>query len=133
MVIALIDFAFDSVNFAFNLNTISKYGYALFAVCVGGLVWCHTRYIVRTRSGAALATALAMGVAILVLQATTFFNLRGSFASGLTMNEMRPPGWRWVEGATIDEFFANSAALEKRAEDSKPEKPEGFDYSQYGE
>jgi hypothetical protein len=42
---------------------------------------------------------------------------------------MRPPAWRLVDGSSVEEFFASSAKLEKRAEDSKPEKPEGFDLS----
>jgi hypothetical protein len=49
------------------------------------------------------------------------------------MNEMRPPAWRVVDGASIDDFFADSEALQKRAEDSKPEKPDGIDFSSYVE
>jgi hypothetical protein len=131
--IAIIDFLFDSAMFAFNWSTLAKFGYVLFAVCVGVLVLGHTRYVVRTRTGVALTTAVAFAVAMFTAQATTFFNLRGGLASSLTMTEMRPPSWRVVDGETIDEFFANSENLQKRAEDSKPEKPEGLDFGAYGE
>jgi hypothetical protein len=131
--ISAIDFLFDSATFAFNWSTVSRYAYVLFAVCLGVLVWCHTRYVVRARVGVAATTAFAIALAIFASQATTYFALRGSLASGLTMNEMRPPAWRMVQGASIDEFFAGSADLQKRAEDSKPEKPEGFDFGTYGE
>jgi hypothetical protein len=131
--ISLIDFVFDSVAYAFNLPWLSRYGYVVFALCVALLVWFHTRYIVRTRTTSSVVTAFAIGFAVFAMQATTFYNLRGNFASSLTMSEMRPPAWRMVNGSSIDRFFENSAALEKRAVDSKPEKPEGFDFSQYGE
>ncbi len=131
--ISLIDFFIDSTAYAFNLPWLSRYGYIVFALCVAGLVWCHTRYIVRTRTTSSVITAFAIGLAVFAMQATTFYNLRGNLASSLTMNEMRPPAWRMVDGSSIDRFFENGATLEKRAVDSKPEKPEGFDFSQYGE
>jgi hypothetical protein len=131
--ITVIDYAFDSAAFAFNWSTLAKYGYVLFAMCIGVLVWGHTRYIVRARAGVAMTTAVAFAVAMFTTQATTFFNLRGGLASSLTMNEMRPPAWRVVDGASIDDFFAKSEALQKRAEDSKPEKPDGIDFSSYVE
>jgi hypothetical protein len=133
VVISLIDFAFDSAIFAFGLSAIGRYGYALFALCLGALVWCHTRYVVRARAGVAATTAIAVAVAMFASQATTFFNLRGGLASSLTMSEMRPPSWRLVEGSSIETFFAGSAELQKKAEDSKLEKPEGIDFGAYGE
>jgi hypothetical protein len=133
VVIWLIDFAFDSVAYAMNWSLLHRYGYVLFAVCIALLVWCHTRYIVRTRVGSAITAAVAIGIAVFAMQATTYFSLRGNLASSLTMNEARPPGWRFANGSSLEAFLANSAALEKRAEESKAEKPEGIDYGAYGE
>jgi hypothetical protein len=131
--IGLIDFAFDSAAFAFDLSTLQRYSYVLFAICIAVLVWCHTRYIVRTRFTSALVAAFSFGLAVFAMQATSNYTLRGSLATGLTMNEMRPPAWRLSSGASIEEFLSSAAALEKQAEASKPEKPEGIDFSQYGE
>jgi hypothetical protein len=131
--ISAIDFLLDSFAYGLNLPWLSRYGYIVFAVCIAALVWFHTRYIVRTRTSSAAVTAFAIGLAVFAMQATTFYNLRGNLASTLTMNEMRPPAWRWVDGSSVEAFFVNSAKLEKLAEDSKPEKPEGFDFSQYGD
>jgi hypothetical protein len=131
--ISTVDFLFDSLAYGLNLPWFSRYGYVVFALCIAILVWCHTRYVVRTRTSSAVVTAFAIGLAVLAMQATTFYNLRGNLASSLTMNEMRPPAWRLANGSGVEEFFTNSAKLEKLAEDSKPEKPEGFDFSQYGE
>jgi hypothetical protein len=128
-----VDFAFDSAAYSLNLSLLYRYGYVLFAVCIGVLVWCHTRYIVRTRVGSAITTAIAFGIAVFAMQATSYYTQRGGLAAGLTMNEIRPPGWRIANGSSIEEFFANSASLEKRAEESKAEKPEGIDYGAYGE
>jgi hypothetical protein len=131
--ISTVDFLFDSLAYGLNLPWFSRYGYVVFALCIAILVWCHTRYVVRTRTSSAVVTAFAIGLAVFAMQATTFYNLRGNLASSLTMNEMRPPAWRLANGSGVEEFFTNSAKLEKLAEDSKPEKPEGFDFSQYGE
>ncbi len=129
----LIDFVVDTVAYGFNASMLSRYSYVLFALCVAALVWCHTRYIVRTRTLSAVTTAIAFGLAAFAMQATNFYSLRGSLASSLTMTETRPPGWRFVSGSNIDQLFSEAAKLEQRAIDSKSEKPEGIDYGSYGE
>ncbi len=131
--IATIDFVFDSAAYALNFSTLYQYGYLLAAACVGVLVWCHTRYIVRTSVASAATTGFVFAIAIASMQAITYYNLRGNLEAGQTMTEMRPPSWQWVSSATLDDFFSGSAHLEKRAEESKPEKPEGFDFGSYGE
>lgn len=131
--IAAVDFVFDSAAFSLNLPWLQRYGYLLLALSLAVLVWCHTRYIVRARLGSALTAAFAVGLTVFVLQATTYYNLRGNLSSSLTMTEMRPPGWRITNGASLDAFFANGASLEKRAEDSKPEKPDGLDLGMFSD
>jgi hypothetical protein len=129
--ISAVNFSFDSAVFAFNWAAMSKYGYVVFALCIGVLVWCHTRYIVRTRLASALTAGIVFALAVFAMQATSYYNLRGNFASSLTMNDMRPPAWRIADGVSIEQFFNDAATLEKRAEDSKSEKPEGFDFGSY--
>lgn len=123
----VLDYAFDSAAFAFNLPAIQRYDYALVGVIVGGLVWCHARLVTRMQAGTALVSALAVGGALFAFQALTAYTARGNLASTHTLTELRPPLLRMASAVSTDAFFAGSESLKVKAEATRAEKPDGLD------
>ncbi len=133
VILLVLDYAFDTAAFAFNLPAIQRYDYALVGLIVGGLVWCHARLVSRLRPNAALMSALLIGGALFAFQALTAYTARGNIASTLTLTALRPPALRVATPSTVDAFFAGTESLKANAEASRPEKPDGFDFSAGGE
>lgn len=127
----VLDYAFDTAAFAFNLAIIQKYDYALVGLVVGVLVWCHAFLVVRTQARTAMVAAVLVGGALFAFQALSAYNQRGNLASTATLGVLRPPWLRVAGGHTSTEFFSDAATrdLRQRAESSRPEKPEGTDFS----
>ena len=126
--VIVLDYAFDSAAFAFNLPVIQRYDYALVGVIVGVLVWCHARLVTRLQMRTALASAVVVGGALLAFQALTAYTARGNIASTATLTELRPPALRVANAVSTEAFFAASESLKAKTEASRPEKPEGFDF-----
>ena len=124
-----LDYVFDTVAFAFNLPVIQRYDYALVGLIMGTLVWCHARLVTRLQTRTALASALAVGGALFAIQALTAYTARGNIASTATLTELRPPALRVAKAVSTEAFFAGSESLKAKTESSRPEKPEGFDFS----
>lgn len=125
--VVVLDYAFDTAAFAFNLPAIQRYDYALLGVIVGALVWCHARLVTHLQAGTALASALVMGGALFAFQALSAYTARGNIASTATLTELRPPALRMATAVTSDTFFAGSESLKAKTEASRPEKPDGLD------
>ncbi|MBL8309568.1 MAG: hypothetical protein JNL19_04000 [Burkholderiales bacterium] len=127
----VLDYAFDTLAFSFNLAIIQKYDYALVGLVIGALVWCHAFLVVRTHARTAAVAAVLVGGALFAFQALGAYNQRGSLASSSTLSVLRPPSLRVATGHSSAEFFSDTATLKlrQRAESSRPEKPEGNDYS----
>ena len=123
----VLDYAFDTAAFAFNLPALQRYDYALVGIIVGALVWCHARLVTRLQAGAALVTALVMGGALFAFQALSAYTARGNIASTATLTELRPPALRMATAVATDTFFAGTESLKAKTESSRAEKPEGFD------
>ena len=124
--VVLLDYAFDTAAFAFNLPAIQRYDYALVGVIVGALVWCHARLVTRLQAGTALVSAVLMGGALFAFQALSAYTARGDIASTATLTELRPPALRVALAVSPDTFFAGSESLKAKTEASRAEKPEGF-------
>lgn len=127
------EFAVDSAAYAFDLRALAQFAYVIAAVGAGALVFAHARLIVRTRVSSAAIAGIAFAAAIVTIQATGYFNARSSLASSATLNEVRPPGWKLVDGMSIEQFQTEVGGLEAAVEALKAEKPEGADVGQYGE
>ena len=128
-----LDYVFDTAAFAFNLPSIQRYDYALVGMIAGVLVWCHARLVARLRARTAVMSALLLGGALFGIQALTAYTTRGNIANTQTLTELRPPALRVAKGVSVPDFFTDAEALKARAESSRPEKPEGFDFSGGGE
>ncbi len=129
VVLIVLDYLFDTAAFAFNLPSIQRYDYALVGLTVAVLVWCHSRLVARLRSRTAVVSAVLLGGALFGIQALTAYTARGNIASTQTLTELRPPAMRVAGGSTVENFFVDAEALKARAESSRPEKPEGFDFA----
>jgi hypothetical protein len=129
--VTIIDYVLDTVAFAFNWPVIQRYDYLLLGVIIGLAVWCHGRWVSRIGRGTALTSAFVVGAAMVATQAAGFYALRGNVAAAQTMVELRPPAFRVAKSVSIDDFFLDVAALKALAEQSKPEKPDGLDFSSY--
>lgn len=127
--VMVLDYAFDTAAFAFNLPAIQRYDYALVGIIVGALVWCHARLVTRLQANTALASALAMGAALFAFQALSAYTARGDIASTATLTELRPPALRMAVAVATDTFFAGTESLKAKTESSRAETPEGFDPS----
>ena len=127
--VIVLDYLFDTAAFAFNVPAIQRYDYALVGVLVGTLVWCHARLVTRLQARTAVASALAVGGALFAFQALTAYTARGNIASTATLTELRPPALRVATAVSADTFFKGSESLKVKTEASRPEKPEGFDFS----
>jgi hypothetical protein len=127
--LVVLDYVFDTAAFAFNLPSIQRYDYALVGLTVAVLVWCHSRLVARLRQRTAVISAVVLGGALFGIQALTAYSSRGNIASTQTLTELRPPALRLATGSTTEKFFADAETLRTRAESSKPEKPEGFDFT----
>lgn len=127
--VIVLDYLFDTAAFAFNLAAIQRYDYALVGLVVGVLVWCHARLVTRLQRRTAVVSALLLGGALFGVQALTAYTARGNIASTQTLTELRPPALRLAGASSVDTFFKDADALRARAESSRPEKPEGFDFS----
>ena len=126
--VIVLDYLFDTAAFAFNLPAIQRYDYALVGLIIGVLVWCHTRLVTRLQERTAVVSALAVGGAMFAFQALTAYTVRGNIASTATLTELRPPSLRVADAVSTDVFFAGSESLKAKAESSRAEKPEGFDF-----
>jgi hypothetical protein len=129
--LSLLDYVLDTVAFSFNLPVIQRYDYALVGLIFGAAAWWHGHRIARVRNGTAIVTAVLIGGALFASQAAGFYALRGNLASTQTLTELRPPSLRVAKGSSADAFFADVNALKDAAEKSKPEKPDGLDFSNY--
>ena len=125
--VIVLDYAFDTAAFAFNLPVIQRYDYALLGIIVGALVWCHARLVTRLHAGTALVSALVMGGALFAFQALSAYTARGNIASTATLTELRPPALRMATAVSTDAFCAGSESLKAKTEASRPEKPDGLD------
>ncbi|TAG45911.1 MAG: hypothetical protein EAZ30_14375 [Betaproteobacteria bacterium] len=129
--VTAVDYVMDTAAFAFNWPVIQRYDYLLLGVIIGLAVWCHGRWVSRIGRGTALTSALVVGAAMVATQAAGFYALRGNVAAAQTMVELRPPAFRLAQSVSMDDFFSDIAALKGLAEQSKPEKPDGLDFSSY--
>lgn len=127
--LTVLDYLFDTAAFSFNLPSIQRYDYALVGLTVAVVVWCHSRLVARLRLRTAVVSAVLLGGALFGIQALTAYTSRGNIASTQTLTELRPPALRIARGTTVESFFADTEALKARAESSRPEKPEGFDFA----
>ena len=127
--VIVLDYVFDTAAFAFNLPVIQRYDYALVGLIIGALVWCHARLVARLQARTALVSALAVGGALFAFQALTAYTARGNIASTATLTELRPPAFRVAMPVSSEAFFAGSESLKAMVESTRPEKPEGFDFS----
>ena len=125
--VIVLDYAFDTAAFAFNLPVIQRYDYALLGIIVGALVWCHARLVTRLHAGTALVSALVMGGALFAFQALSAYTARGNISSTATLTELRPPALRMATAVSTDTFFAGNESLKAKTEASRPEKPDGLD------
>lgn len=125
--VMMLDYAFDTAAFAFNLPAIQRYDYALVGIIVGALVWCHARLVTRLQASIALASAVAIGGALFAFQALSAYTARGNIASTATLTELRPPALRIASAVVTDTFFSGTESLKAKTESSRAEKPEGFD------
>ena len=127
--VIVFDYLFDTAAFAFNLPVIQRYDYALVGLIIGVLVWCHARLVTRLHARTALVSAFVAGGALFAFQALTAYTARGNIASTATLTELRPPAFRVAKAVSTEAFFTASESLKAKTELSRPEKPEGFDFS----
>ena len=131
--VVMLDYAFDTAAFAFNLPAIQRYDYALLGIIVGAVVWCHARLVTRLHAGTALASALVMGGALFAFQALSAYTARGNIASTATLTELRPPALRMATPVATETFFAGSESLKAKTESSRSERPEGLNLGALGD
>ena len=131
--VIVLDYGFDTAAFAFNMPAIQRYDYALVGLIVGALVWFHARIVTRLHTRASLAAAIVVGGALFAFQALSAYTARGNIASTATLTEIRPPALRIAKAVSTDVFFAGSESLKTKTESTRPEKPEGFDFSAQSE
>jgi hypothetical protein len=129
--VTALDYLFDTAAFSFNLPVIQRYDYALVGIIFGVAAWCHGHLIARIRNVTAVITAVLIGGGLFATSAAGFYTLRGNLASTQTLTEMRPPALRVASGSSIDKFFSDASSLKEEAEKSKPEKPDGFDFTSF--
>ena len=125
----VLDYAFDTAAFAFNVPAIQRYDYTLSGFVVGALVWCHMRLVSRLQAGTALISALVFGGALFAFQALMAYTAGGNLASTATLTELRPPALRIATAVTADTFFSAAELLKAKTETSRSERPDGFDPS----